>query len=231
MAVGSGQALELGKRGDADVLLVHSPAAEQEFMQAGHGTDRRFVMRNDFVLAGPPSDPAGVRSAASAADAFGKIARVGERFVSRGDDSGTHRKEIAIWRAAGIEPQRPWYLEAGQGMGEVLTLADELRAYTLTDRGTYRAMQKGLELEILFEGDPVLDNPYHVITVARARNPDGARRFAEWITGTQGQSVIASFGLREFGSPLFEPMAREAARPLGTAERTRTAAPAEGTTR
>lgn len=213
VAVGSGQALELGKRGDADVLLVHAPAAEQEFMKAGHGSDRRFVMRNDFVVAGPPPDPAAARSAAGAASAFEKIARAGARFVSRGDDSGTHRKEIAIWRAAGIEPRGPWYLEAGQGMGEVLTLADELRAYTLTDRGTYRAMQKGLELEVLFEGDPVLDNPYHVITVTRARNPDGARRFAEWITAVQGQSVIASFGLREFGSPLFEPMAQTAAQP------------------
>lgn len=210
VAVGSGQALGLGRRRDADVLLVHSPAAEQEFMREGHGLDRRPVMKNVFVIAGPASDPAGVRAARTAAEAFATIARAGARFVSRGDDSGTHRKELAIWKAAGISPQGPWYVDAGQGMGEVLNMTNEMQAYTLTDIGTYLSMKNALDLEILFEGDPILDNPYHVITVAGARNPDGARRFAEWITGPEGQALIAAFHAQEFGRPLFEPAARAA---------------------
>lgn len=207
-AVGSGQALALGRRGDTDVLLVHAPAAEEQFMREGHGRERRFVMRNEFVMVGPADDPASVRSAESAADALARIARARAPFVSRGDDSGTHQKERAIWRAAGLRPEGSWYLDAGQGMGEVLSIADEVGAYALTDRGTYLSMKAGFRLEVLFEGDPVLDNPYHVITVAGARNAEGARRFLEWITGPQAQTLIGAFGAAESGRSLFEPAAR-----------------------
>lgn len=208
VAVGTGQALELGRRGDADVVLVHAPAAEAEFVREGHGAERRPVMRNEFVVVGLDEDPARLRAAGSAADALARIERARATFVSRGDDSGTHKRERAIWRAAGIEPTGAWYLDAGQGMGEVLTLADELGAYTLTDVGTYLSMRDVVRLRILFEGDPVLDNPYHVITVTGARHPEGGRRFLEWITGPQAQALIGAFGVPRFGRPLFEPAAR-----------------------
>lgn len=207
VAVGTGQALTLGRRRDADAVLVHAPDAEEEFMRRGHSVERRPVMRNEFVIVGLPTDPASVRGARTAAEAFTRIAG-DATFISRGDESGTHQRERAIWKAAGIAPRGSWYLDAGQGMGEVLTIADEMGAYTLTDRGTYLSMRSVLRLDVVFEGDSILDNPYHVMTVAGARNPEGALRFVEWITGAEAQALIGSFGVETFGRPLFEPTAR-----------------------
>lgn len=207
VAVGTGQALALGRRRDADAVLVHAPEAEAEFMRRGHGLERRPVMRNEFVIVGLPADPAGVRGARTAAEAFERIAG-DATFISRGDDSGTHQRELAIWKAAGISPRGSWYLDAGQGMGEVLMIADQMGAYTLADRGTYLAMRSALRLDVVFEGDPILDNPYHVITVAGSRNPDGALRFVEWVTGVEAQALIGSFGVETLGRPLFQPTAR-----------------------
>lgn len=208
IAVGTGEALEIGRRGDADVLLVHAPAAESAFVAEGYGTERRDVMYNDFVIVGPPSDPAGVGGLTVAADALRRIAEAGAAFVSRGDDSGTHRMERALWTAAGVEPAAPWYLDAGQGMGEVLRIASERQSYTLTDRATYLFMQQTLELHVLVEGDQTLFNQYGVIPVAGARNAEGAAAFVEWITGAQAQSLIARYGLERFGRPLFTPNAK-----------------------
>lgn len=204
VAVGSGQALALGRRGDADVLLVHAPAAESAFVAQGHGVERRPVMYNDFVLVGPAADPAAVRGTRDAAQALRQIRGSEAPFVSRGDDSGTHRKELDLWRAAGISPTGPRYMEAGQGMAEVLRLAAEKDAYTLADRSTFLFL-RGLELEVLVEGDPRLVNPYGVIPVRRAENPDGARAFTEWLTSEEGQALIASHGIERFGQPLFRP--------------------------
>jgi tungstate transport system substrate-binding protein len=207
VAVGTGQALELGRRGDADVLLVHDPAAEQRFMDEGFGADRREVMHNDFVLVGPPADPVGVKGQASAAGAFARIARSGSPFVSRGDESGTHQKEKAVWRQAGVEPRGDWYLSAGAGMGQVLRLASEKHAYTLSDRGTFLALRQGLDLAVLAEGDPLLVNPYHVIVVNSAKHPHVHRReaeqFADFLLSAEGQGLIADFGKDRFGQPLF----------------------------
>lgn len=210
VAVGTGQALELGRRGDADVLLVHSPAAESAFVAAGHGTERREVMYNDFVIVGPASDPAGVRGLTDAVEALGRIARVGARFVSRGDDSGTHKKERELWTTLGIEPEGAWYLDAGQGMGEVLGMASEMRAYTLTDRSTFLFMKDRLELEIVVEGDPRIYNHYGVIPVRGAKRSDAAHAFAHWITAREGQAVISDYGVERFGRPLFIPSAPRA---------------------
>lgn len=210
IAVGTGQALELGRRGDADVLLVHDPAAEEEFMAAGHGVRREPVMFNDFVLVGPASDPAGVRGVTQVVEAFRRIAQAQAAFVSRGDGSGTHRKEQAIWQAAGLRPTGDWYLSAGQGMGEVLSLAEELQAYTLSDRGTYLARTlPGIRLEVLAEGDPLLRNPYHVIAVNPAKSPripgELANRLVDWLISLPTQERIGQFGVPEFGTPLFTP--------------------------
>lgn len=210
IAVGTGQALELGQNGDADVLLVHSRAKEDEFMAANHGTRREDVMYNDFVIVCPENDPAGIKGMTSAADAFKKIAETQTTFVSRGDDSGTHTKEKSIWKAAGIEPQGDWYVSAGQGMGEVLTMSDEQQAYTLSDRATYLARSlEGIRLVILVEGDKALFNPYGVIAV----NPEKgsqikaelANVFIDWLVSLPTQEKIAQFGVQEFGAPLFTP--------------------------
>ncbi|HEX6940662.1 MAG TPA: substrate-binding domain-containing protein [Longimicrobiales bacterium] len=208
IAVGTGEALELGRRKDADVLLVHAPAAESAFVAEGYGVERREVMYNDFVIVGPASDPAGVRGLADAAEALRRIARAGVSFISRGDDSGTHRKELALWRAAGVETGGAAYLEAGQGMGEVLRIASERRGYTLTDRATYLFLKDDLALEVLVEGDARLFNQYGVIPVAGARNAEGAAAFADWITSAEAQSLIARYGVDRFGAPLFTPNAR-----------------------
>jgi tungstate transport system substrate-binding protein len=209
VAVGTGQALELGRRGDADVLLVHDPAGEEKFMAEGHGESRRAVMHNDFVLVGPPADPAGVRGAGSAAEAFARVARKQAPFVSRGDDSGTHRKERAVWRAAGVTPKGDWYVEAGAGMGQVLRMAAEKRAYTLSDRGTYLAQRAGLDLAVVAEGDPLLTNPYHVIVVSPDKHPGvhaaAARRLADFLVSPEGQGFIRDFGKVKLGEPLFFP--------------------------
>lgn len=208
IAVGTGQALALGARGEADVLLVHAPEAERAWMAEGNGTARLLVMHNDFVLLGPRDDPAQVRSAASAEDAFGRIARAAALFVSRGDDSGTHRLEQSLWRAADQDPRgRSWYQEAGQGMGTTLTIADEKRAYTLSDRGTYLARQRTLQLAVLLEGARSLLNPYHVMPVNSRKFPKanaaGGEAFAAFLVSREAQTVIASFGADKFGQPLF----------------------------
>lgn len=210
IAVGTGQALKLGEDGNADVLLVHARALEDAFMEAGHGVRREDVMYNDFVILGPPEDPAGIRGLADAAAAFGAIADAGATFVSRGDGSGTHTKELAIWEAVGLEPSGDWYVSAGQGMGAVLTMADEQLAYTLSDRATYLARTlEGTELEILVEGDPVLFNPYGVIAVNPNKGDhikaDLADAFIDWIISVPAQEEIGQFGVAEFGSPLFVP--------------------------
>lgn len=207
VAVGSGEALELGRQGDADVLLVHSPAAESVFVAEEHGFDRQPVMYNDFVIVGPALDPAGIRGLDDAVRALGRIAAAQATFVSRGDQSGTHMRELALWRAAGIQPAGSWYVDAGQGMGEVLGIASELGAYTLTDRGTYLFLSERLALDVLVEGDPRLRNEYSVILVARAANPEAARAFHEWIRGPAAQALIGEYGVDRFGRPLFTPNA------------------------
>ena len=211
VAVGTGQAITLGEDGNADVLLVHARAREDAFMEAGHGTRREDVMYNDFVIVGPAADPAGIKGMTSAADAMKQIAESEATFVSRGDDSGTHTKELSVWKAAGIEePAGDWYVSAGQGMGEVLTMSAEQQAYTLSDRATYLARTKeGLELDVLVEGDKVLFNPYGVIAVNPEKGPqiheDLATVFIDWIISVPVQEQIAGFGKEEFGQSLFIP--------------------------
>ncbi len=206
VAVGSGEALALGARGDADVVIAHSPAAEQAFMEAGHGRGRHAIMANDFVLVGPASDPAGVRGRTPPA-ALRAIAAAGAPFVSRADDSGTHTRERALWAAAGVEPAGDWYMEIGQGMGEALRVASERAGYTLTDRATYLALAQTLLLAILVEGDPGLTNLYSAITTTRARNPRGADALVGWLAGREGQQRIRAYGADRFGRSLFEPLA------------------------
>lgn len=208
ISVGTGQALALGESGDADVLLVHARALEDAFVAAGHGLIRYDVMYNDFVLLGPGDDPAGVLGMVSAADALSAIADAGASFVSRGDGSGTHVKENEIWASAGITPEGDWYLSAGQGMGAVLTITDELQGYTLSDRATYLARKaEGLGLEVVVEGDPMLFNPYGVIPVNPEAHPDInaelGQAFAHWMIALPTQDLIASFEVN--GSPLFTP--------------------------
>jgi tungstate transport system substrate-binding protein len=208
VAVGTGQALELGRRGDADVLLVHDRATEDAFVAEGFGLPRRDVMYNDFLIAGPAADPAGVRGAARAADALAKVAAARAAFVSRGDDSGTHKAELRLWRAAGVDPKPAsgsWYRETGTGMGATLGVASELSAYVLTDRATWASFRSRRELESLVEGDPSLRNPYGVIVVNPARHPHVkaalAGRFADWLTSAEGRAAIESF--RIGGKPVF----------------------------
>lgn len=210
VAVGTGQALKLGEDGNADVLLVHARAQEDAFMAAGHGVRREDVMYNDFVLVGPADDLAGVGGGSDAAQAFAKIAESHSPFVSRGDDSGTHSKEKSIWQVAGIEPAGNWYISAGQGMGAVLTMADEQQAYALSDRATYLARTlEGTGLKILVEGDPILFNPYGVIAVNPAKNTgihgELASQFIGWLISVPTQEKIAQFGVEEFGQSLFVP--------------------------
>ncbi len=208
IAVGTGKALRLGQNCDVDVVLVHAPAAEKAFVEAGYGINRLAVMHNDFLIVGPEADPAGVRQAKSATEALQKIARAGAPFVSRGDDSGTHKKERYLWRQAGIEPEGNWYYAIGQGMGAALTFAAEKRAYVLTDRGTWLAMRAKLPgLSVAFEGDPALYNPYHIIAVNPKRCPhanfDAAMRYAAFLTGPVGQRLIGEFKVA--GEQLFLP--------------------------
>jgi tungstate transport system substrate-binding protein len=210
IAVGTGQALKLGEDGNADVLLVHARALEDAFMEAGHGSRREDVMYNDFIIVGPATDPAGIAGMKDAAAAFDKIAAAESPFVSRGDNSGTNTKELEIWQAAGIEPSGNWYISAGQGMGAVLTMADEQNAYTLSDRATYLARTlEGTELKILVEGDPILFNPYGVIAVNPNKGPqiqaELANTFIDWLVSLPTQETIAQFGVAEFGAPLFTP--------------------------
>ncbi len=210
IAVGTGQALQLGMDGNADVLLVHARASEDDFMAKGHGIRREDVMYNDFVVLGPASDPAGIQGSATAAEAFSLLSQQGVMFISRGDNSGTHSKEKSIWSKAGIEPAGDWYISAGQGMGEVLTMAAEQQAYTLSDRATYLSRTKsGLDLVVLVEGDPALFNPYGVIVVNPDKNPnlqaELAGLFVDWLISVRTQEKIAEFGVSDFGQSLFIP--------------------------
>lgn len=219
IAVGSGQALKIGEQGNADAILLHSPAAEKEFVANGFGIDRRLVMHNDFVIVGPPSDPAGIR-ATNPVDALKKIFASRATFVSRGDDSGTHVKELALWKNAGIGPAgQDWYLETGQGQGATLSIASEKGGYALTDRGTFLAYKSNVDLEIIVEGDPFLLNVYHVITVNPEKWPnvnlEGAKAFADFITSSEGQDIIAGFGAENYGQPLFFPDADKTDADLG----------------
>lgn len=208
IAVGTGEALKLGEQKDADVLLVHAPASEKEFIANGFGTERRLVMYNDFVLVGPESEPAGVKGMTDAAAAFAKIAAGKARFVSRGDDSGTHKKELQVWKAASVEPgAEDWYESIGQGMAEALRIASERQGYTLSDRATYLSLKEGLQLVVVVEGDKVLFNQYGVIPVTDATNAQGAQDFMDWITSPEGQAVIKEYGVEKFGQGLFVPNA------------------------
>ena len=209
IAVGSGEAMTLGEKGEADVLLVHSRKAEDKFMADGFGSIRKDVMHNDFVVVGPKEDPANIKGK-SAVDAFKAISDSKSIFVSRSDKSGTNTKELAIWgKAAVTDLKAEWYIETGQGMGETLTITNEKLGYTLTDRGTWLAMKKNFSLEILVEGDELLLNPYGVIAVNPDKFPNinnkGAMAFMDYITGKQGQALIKNFGVEEYGEPLFYP--------------------------
>jgi tungstate transport system substrate-binding protein len=219
VAVGSGQALKIGEQGNADVILLHSPTAEKEFIADGFGIDRRLVMHNDFVIVGPDSDPAGIRDV-TPIDALKKIFASGAIFVSRGDNSGTHVKELALWKDAGLNPAgKDWYLETGQGQGATLSIASEKGGYALTDRGTFLAYKSNVNLQILVQGDPFLLNVYHVITVNPERFPrtnlEGAKAFTDFITSADGQKIIADFGMDKYGQPLFFPDADKTDEELG----------------
>ena len=211
IAVGTGQALALAARGEADVVLAHAPSLEKKYVAEGKMLDRRLVMYNDFVIVGPPDDPAKVKATAMAADAMKTIARTGARFVSRGDNSGTHILEKALWKLAGLEPSGGWYIESGQGMGATLTLADDRNAYTLTDRGTYLSFQKRLRLPILLEGDRPLLNIYAVMEVNPANGPRvnaaGGKALADFMVAAETQGLIRVFGLDKYGQALFVPIA------------------------
>ena len=220
IAVGSGQAMIMGRRGEADLLLVHSPEAEKKFVAEGYGINRRIVMHNDFIVVGPPEDPAKLKGTRSAAESFKRIAARGVMFLSRGDNSGTHDREKAIWKACGINPEeKRWYQQTGLGMGLTLNVASEKKGYTLTDRGTYLALKKNLYLDILMEGDPILLNIYHVIKVNPKRwpgiNAAGAKALADFMVSRQTQNIIKGFGVDKFGSPLFFPDAGNEEEELG----------------
>ncbi len=204
ISVGTGQAIEHGKNGDADVILVHARASEDKFVEEGYGINRRDVMYNDFVIIGPASDPAGIKGL-SIEEGFKKLAEGGSKFVSRGDDSGTHKKELEVWKAVGIEPAGDWYLNVGKGMGDTINMANEALGYTLTDRGTFIKMESKIDLEIMIEGEEELLNPYGVIPVNPANhqglNAEGAEAFAEFITSDEGKDIINNFKLE--GKQLF----------------------------
>lgn len=206
VSVGSGEALELGRRGDADLLLVHAPRAEREFMEEGHGRLRLTFLRNDFVIAGPPADPAGVRGAVSAPEALADIAAAGAGFVSRGDNSGTHQRELELWERAGVRPGEG-YVVSGQGQAETVRIAGERRLYVLTDLATLVLTGRGLDLEPLVRGDPLLINEYSAIAVSGAAEPEGAEAFARWLLSEKASGIIGSHG-----DGLFTPLAPESSR-------------------
>jgi len=219
ISVGSGQAMKMGEKGEADVLLVHSPDAEKKFMADGFGTTRRLVMHNDFIILGPAADPAKIKGA-SAADALKRIAQSGAIFASRGDNSGTHAKEKGLWKAAAINPAgQKWYQQTGLGMGQTLNVAAEKKGYVLTDRATYLSLKKGLGLEILVEGDGKLLNIYHVIELNTTKwpkvNAQGGKSFADFMVAKKSQEIIGRFGVDRFGAPLFFPDAGKKPESLG----------------
>ncbi len=219
VAVGTGAALKMAEECNADVLLVHAPAAEMVLMDGGFGKDRMLIMHNDFVIVGPSDDPATIRSMTSAGEALSNISSAQAGFVSRGDDSGTHKKEKSLWASADLTPAWDGYIESGQGMGATLVIASEKQAYTMTDRATYLANQENLDLEILVEGDEILLNVYHVITVNtdtwEKTNYEGALAFAEFMTSKETQAIIKEFGIVKYGQPLFFPDADKTDADLG----------------
>jgi tungstate transport system substrate-binding protein len=210
VAVGSGQAIEQASRGDADVVLVHSPDAEKKMVDAGDGVERTLIMHNDFIIVGPKADPAGIKAATKTGDAMSAIATKGAEFISRGDNSGTNALELKLWKALNLTPKgQSWYEESGQGMGATLTIADQKNAYTISDRGTYLARKSTLSLDILFQGDKALLNVYHVIVVNPAKHSNtnivAARAFAAFMVRADIQKVIEAFGKDKAGEPLFFP--------------------------
>jgi len=211
IAVGTGQALALAARGEADVVLAHAPALEKKYVEDGKMLDRRLVMYNDFVIIGPPEDPAKIKGMKKAADALKAIAASRARFVSRGDNSGTHVLEKSLWKLARVDPQGGWYIEAGQGMGATLGIADDRKAYTLSDRGTFLAFQKRVRLPILVERDRPLLNIYSVMQVNPSNGPKvnaaGGAAFADFMVSADAQKVIKTFGVDTYGRALFEPVA------------------------
>ena len=220
IAVGSGQAMAMGQKGEADVLLVHSPAAEKKFVAEGYGVNRRIIMHNDFIVVGAAEDPAKIKGTKSTPESFKKIAASGALFLSRADKSGTHSKEMGIWTAAGINPEgQKWYQQTGLGMGQTLNVASEKKGYTLADRGTYLALKKNLALDILAEGDAILLNVYHVIEVNPAKFPKvnvaGGKAFADFMVSKEVQDIIKTFGVEKYGSPLFFPDAGKKEEELG----------------
>lgn len=214
VAVGTGKALEMGENGEADILLVHAKSSEEEFVSEGHGTEREDVMYNDFVLVGPKDDPINLKEE-SPEDIEASLETISETktpFVSRGDDSGTHKKELGIWEDAEITPDEEWYIESGSGMSDTLKIADEKDAYTLTDRATYLSLKDTLELEIAVEGDDKLFNQYGIIPVDPEKNDQineaGAKEFMDWLLSDETQELIGEFGEEEYGQPLFVPNAK-----------------------
>ena len=211
IAVGTGQALALAARGEADVVLAHAPGLEKKYVADGKMLNRRLVMYNDFVIIGPANDPAKIKGTKKAANAMKAIASTGSRFVSRGDNSGTHTLEKALWKLAGVEPQAGWYIESGQGMGATLGIADDRNAYTLTDRGTYLAFQKRVRLPILLEGDKPLLNIYSVMEVNPSNGPKvntaGGNAFADFMVSADVQKIVKTFGVDKYGQALFVPVA------------------------
>jgi tungstate transport system substrate-binding protein len=219
ISVGSGQAMKMGEKGEADVLLVHSPDAEKKFMADGFGANRRLVMHNDFIITGPASDPARIKGA-TATEALKRIAKAGAIFVSRGDNSGTYARETGLWKAAAISPEgQKWYQQTGLGMGQTLNVAAEKKGYTITDRATYLSLKKGLGLETMVEGDSKLLNVYHVIELNTAKwpkiNGHGGKAFADFMVAKKAQTIIGRFGTDKFGTPLFFPDAGKKPDSLG----------------
>ncbi len=219
ISVGSGQAMKMGEKGEADVLLVHSPDAEKKFMADGFGISRRLVMHNDFIIVGPAADPAGIKGS-GAAEALKRIAAAGSVFASRGDNSGTHAKEKGLWKEIAVNPDgQKWYQQTGLGMGQTLNIAAEKRGYTLTDRATYLSLKKGLGLEILVEGDGKLLNIYHVIELNAVKwpkvNAQGGKAFADFMVAKKSQEIIGRFGVDKYGAPLFFPDAGKKPESLG----------------
>ena len=211
IAVGTGQAIRLAKEGNVDIILVHDPSQEEIFVKEGYGVKRYNIMYNYFAIVGPEEDPARIRGGREGVKALKRILASQSTFVSRGDDSGTHRKERELWRVAGIEPSGSWYIEAGTGMVGTLRIANERRAYTLTDRGTYLAHRKELDLTVLVDGDEYLYNLYSIIPVSKEKYPhinyQLAMELVEFITGVEGQDIIRTYGQNKYGQPLFFPLA------------------------
>ncbi len=220
IAVGSGQAMAMGQKGEADVLLVHSPAAEEKFIADSFGINRKLVMHNDYIIVGPADDPAKIKGMKSTPESFKKIASAAGLFLSRGDNSGTNAKEKEVWKAAGINPEgQKWYQQTGLGMGQTLNVANEKDGYTLADRGTYLSLKKNLKLDILMEGDAILLNIYHVIEVNPTKWPKvnvaGAKAFSDFMVAKATQDVIKTYGVEKFGAALFFPDAGKKEEELG----------------